>query len=232
MAVVKDLIVLGNANVTGKISEEGTLLEKKYISSVVTSGSGTVVTNVTANNGVATAALGNVIPSNNVTGSGTSGYITKWTGTNTIGTCAQITSGGTGFLKQDGTWSTPSNTTYTFTTGTTEGAFTVSPSSGSASSVAIYNAVTATAHLKSAAADEIIVHDGNSNDRKVKTSGKTVVTAISASTNNNNITIPTSKAILDAITEACSASLVYKGTVDSTHPLPDNHVSGWLYVVG
>ena len=50
------------------------------------------------------------IPSNNVTGSGTSGYLAKWNGANSLTNGPQITSGGTGFLKQDGTWATPTNT--------------------------------------------------------------------------------------------------------------------------
>ncbi len=49
---------------------------------------------------------------NNITGSGTSGYLVKFNGANSIANGPAITSGGTGFLKQDGTWATPTNTTY------------------------------------------------------------------------------------------------------------------------
>ena len=59
-----------------------------------------------------TAQTVTVTPSiaNNITGSGTSGYLVKFSGTNTITNGPQITSGGTGYLKQDGTWSTPTDT--------------------------------------------------------------------------------------------------------------------------
>ena len=63
--------------------------------------------------GGTTATIG-VTPyiANNVTGSGTNGYLAKFSGANTIVNGPAITSGGTGFLKQDGTWATPTNTTY------------------------------------------------------------------------------------------------------------------------
>jgi hypothetical protein len=45
-----------------------------------------------------------------VTGSGASGKLVKWNDTNTITDGPTITSGGTGFLKEDGTWATPAGT--------------------------------------------------------------------------------------------------------------------------
>ena len=50
------------------------------------------------------------------------------------------TAGTTKFLREDGTWVVPTdnNTTYTFATGTTKGAFSVTPSGGTAKSVSIY----------------------------------------------------------------------------------------------
>ena len=61
-----------------------------------------------------TASTITITPSitNNITGSGTSGYLVKFNGANSITTAAQLSSSGTGFLKQDGTWATPANTTY------------------------------------------------------------------------------------------------------------------------
>ena len=47
------------------------------------------------------------IPSNNVTGSGTSGYLTKWNGTNAITNGPQLGSSTTTYLRNDGTWATP-----------------------------------------------------------------------------------------------------------------------------
>ena len=61
-----------------------------------------------------TASTVTITPSitDNITGSGTSGYLVKFNGANSITTAAQLSSSGTGFLKQDGTWATPANTTY------------------------------------------------------------------------------------------------------------------------
>ena len=64
--------------------------------------------------GQITITANNQIPSNNVTGSGTANYITKWTGTNTIGNLVAISSAittqttSTKFLREDGTWAVPS----------------------------------------------------------------------------------------------------------------------------
>lgn len=52
----------------------------------------------------------NPVPSNNVTGSGTSGYLTKWDGTNTITNGPQLGSSTTTFLRNDGSWATPTDT--------------------------------------------------------------------------------------------------------------------------
>ena len=47
------------------------------------------------------------------------------------------------FLRGDGTWVVPTNTTYTFATGTTNGTISVTPSGGSATDVAVYGLGTA-----------------------------------------------------------------------------------------
>lgn len=59
-----------------------------------------------------TAQTVTVTPSiaNNVTGSGTNGYIVKWNGTNTVTNGPAFSSTGTGYLKEDGTWGTPGGT--------------------------------------------------------------------------------------------------------------------------
>ena len=45
-----------------------------------------------------------------VAGSGTSGSLVKWDGTNSVANGPALKSGGTGFLKEDGTWATPAFT--------------------------------------------------------------------------------------------------------------------------
>lgn len=52
----------------------------------------------------------NPVPSNNITGSGTSGYLAKFNGTNTITNGPQLGSSTTTFLRNDGTWATPTDT--------------------------------------------------------------------------------------------------------------------------
>ena len=81
----------------------------------------------------------NPVPSNNVTGSGTSGYLVKWNGTNTITNGPQLGSSTTTYLRNDGTWATPTdtNTTYTIATGDSNGQIKVTPSSGSAYNVSV-----------------------------------------------------------------------------------------------
>ena len=63
-----------------------------------------------------TMLLSNIAPANNVTGTGTSGYLTKWNGANTITNGPQLASKitsqtqSTKFLREDGTWAAPSYT--------------------------------------------------------------------------------------------------------------------------
>ena len=57
---------------------------------------------------------------NNVTGSGTSGYLAKFNGTNTITNGPQLGSSTTTFLRNDGTWATPTdNNNYVNQSGST-----------------------------------------------------------------------------------------------------------------
>ncbi len=55
----------------------------------------------------------NPVPSNNVTGSGTSAYLTKWDGTNTITNGPQLGSSTTTYLNNAGSWATPPDTKNT-----------------------------------------------------------------------------------------------------------------------
>ena len=54
------------------------------------------------------------IPSNNVTGSGTSGYLVKWNGANSITNGPQLGSSTTTYLRNDGSWATPTDTNTTY----------------------------------------------------------------------------------------------------------------------
>ena len=73
---------------------------------------------------------------NNVTGSGTSGYIAKFNGSNTITNGPAIGSGTTKYLREDGTWQTPpSSSGTTYTIGTSGNNITLTPSSGSVQSI-------------------------------------------------------------------------------------------------
>lgn len=76
---------------------------------------------------------------NNVTGSGTSGYLAKFNGANTITNGPQLGSSTTTYLRNDGSWATPpdNNTTYTIATGDSNGQIKVTPSSGSAYNVSV-----------------------------------------------------------------------------------------------
>ena len=65
---------------------------------------------VTPSGGTAQDVAITISITNNVTGSGTSGYIAKWNGTNSITNGPAFSSTGTGYLKQDGTWGTPGGT--------------------------------------------------------------------------------------------------------------------------
>lgn len=88
-----------------------------------------------------TAQTVKVTPSitNNVTGSGTSGYLAKFNGGNTITSGPQLGSSTTTYLRNDGSWATPpdNNTTYTIATGDGNGQIKVTPSSGSAYNVSV-----------------------------------------------------------------------------------------------
>ena len=63
----------------------------------------------------------NPVPSDVVTGSGTAGYLTKWSGTHTVTDGPQLGSSTTTFLRNDGTWATPVDTNYYHKTGTWNG---------------------------------------------------------------------------------------------------------------
>lgn len=60
--------------------------------------------------GIGSAVTIPSIPSNNVTGSGTNGYLAKWSGTYTLTNGPALGSSTTTYLRNDGSWATPTDT--------------------------------------------------------------------------------------------------------------------------
>lgn len=89
----------------------------KFTDTTYTFANGTNGFTVTPSGG--TAQTITVTPSitNNVTGSGTSGYIAKFNGANTITNAVALGSDTTKYLRNDGTWQVPTGTTYSQGTG-------------------------------------------------------------------------------------------------------------------
>lgn len=118
MAQLKDTIVSGNLRVT-----DTTLTDTLHVTTIkaptssggTTYGPGTSGQVLKSNGTMTYWADMPTIPSNNVTGSGTSGYLTKWNGTNTITNGPQLGSSTTTFLRNDGSWATPTDTKVTST---------------------------------------------------------------------------------------------------------------------
>lgn len=111
---VGDLVVNGAASFTNNlqvntINGVGVGSSPKFtdtVTTVSTTGSGNAITAASATNGAITFTKGTTFP----TGSGTSGYLIKWTGANTIGNGPQLGSATNTFLRNDGTWATPAGT--------------------------------------------------------------------------------------------------------------------------
>lgn len=62
----------------------------------------------------------NIKDANAITGSGTSGYLTKFNGTNTITNGPQLGSSTTTYLRNDGSWATPPDNDTKNTAGSTD----------------------------------------------------------------------------------------------------------------
>ena len=116
-----DLVVNGNASFTNNLQVNtingvavGSNPKFTDNNTTYTFANGTNGFTVTPSGG--TAQTVTVTPSitNNITGSGTSGYLTKWTGTNTIGNGPALGTDTTKFLNNKGEWAVPAGT-YTYT---------------------------------------------------------------------------------------------------------------------
>lgn len=128
MASLKDTNILGKLVVTDKIIKSGgtsndiLLANGDTITKSALSGQITNNTTYTFENGTncfyvtpsdGTKQTVTVTPSitNNITGSGTSGYLTKFNGANTITNGPALGTDTTKYLRNDGTWAVPPGTT-------------------------------------------------------------------------------------------------------------------------
>lgn len=153
---------------------------------------------------------------NNITGSGTNGYIAKFNGANTI-TNGPAFGSGTTFLRNDGTWATPTNTT----TGTTYTAANVPNNTTFGTNGSIKAVYDATKH--STATASLTVAGWNSrNEQTVTVSGVTA---------SNLVTVSPAPVSWDAATISevyCSAqaanSLTFKCKIKPTAAITMNVV--------
>ena len=108
--VISGVTVDAAGHVTGVTSKK---LRSVNTNTTYTFANGTNGFTVTPSGG--TAQTVTVTPSitNNVTGSGTSGYLTKWNGANTVTNGPQLGSSTTTYLNNAGSWATPPDTKNT-----------------------------------------------------------------------------------------------------------------------
>ena len=102
------------------LREDGTWVEVPVTNTTYTFASGTNGFTVTPSGGSAQTVTVTPSIANNVTGSGTSGYLTKFNGTNTITNGPALGSSTTTYLRNDGSWATPPNTDTKNTAGSTD----------------------------------------------------------------------------------------------------------------
>ena len=129
---VGDLVVNGTASFTNNLQANtinGVAVgsNPKFTDTVTTvtvTGSGNAITGASASGGAVTLTKGTTFP----TGSGTNGYLTKWTGTNTIGNGPALGSDTTKFLNNKGEWAVPAGTGLTSVGASGSGGITISGS--------------------------------------------------------------------------------------------------------
>lgn len=127
MASLKDTNILGKLVVTDKIIKSGgtsndillangDTITKSSLSGEITNNTtytfanGTNCFYVTPSGGSQQTVTVTPSIANNITGSGTSGYLTKFDGTNTITSGPALGSDTTKYLRNDGTWAVPPGT--------------------------------------------------------------------------------------------------------------------------
>lgn len=108
------------------ISGKGVAAAIKTLDSSIATESNKAISSITIADGKINGSSKITIPTdlsqlsndiNNVTGTGTSGYLAKFNGNNSITNGPQLGSGTTTFLRNDGSWATPHDTTYSSGTG-------------------------------------------------------------------------------------------------------------------
>ncbi|MEN6638040.1 MAG: hypothetical protein ABFC95_02445 [Smithella sp.] len=102
----------------GLLYSGGAQVLTSYTDTTYTFASGTNGFTVTPSGGSAQTVTVTPSITNNVTGSGTSGYLAKWTGTNVIANGPALGTATTTYLRNDGTWATPAGT-YSLPSATT-----------------------------------------------------------------------------------------------------------------
>lgn len=130
------------------------------------------------------------IPSNNVTGSGTSGYLAKFNGANTITNGPVLGSSTTTFLRNDGSWETPTDTdtTYTLSGALSSHKFTSTLTAGGSGSG------TSTSELSLAEGTGISITDDTTNKKMTIALSSTIpsITLNGSSTTSPSFYAPTS----------------------------------------
>lgn len=137
MAQLKDLIVSGPTRLLNDLYVQNSI----QVTTGIKIGSANELKSFGTGLSINSSGVLSCTVAGTITGSGTSGYLTKWSGGSSITNGPQLGSSTTTYLRNDGSWATPANTTYTLGTGTTT--VTLTPSSGNQQSVTVPYATSA-----------------------------------------------------------------------------------------
>lgn len=150
-----------------------------------------------------------VIPSNNVIGSGTSGYLTKWSDTNTITNGPALGTDTTTYLRNDGTWAIPAGT-YSLPTASasTLGGITTNYTATSTAGT-VYNAPVAMSGTNAyvAMTKTAITTALNSSTLPTQTGSASYAISTSVSSSSTDAQIPTAKSVYTAMSAAIGLQL-------------------------
>lgn len=107
-----ELVAGSNVTLTPDATNDKVTISATNTNTTYTFAGGTNKFTVTPSGGSAQEVTVTPSIANNVTGSGTSGYLTKFNGANSVTNGPQLGTSTTTYLRNDGTWATPTNTTY------------------------------------------------------------------------------------------------------------------------